>query len=148
MDWTIHPYRGLNNLAFGMTAQEVTGLIGPPLKVRNLPSGVVRERRTMSTPIIEYEDGRIVAFECPPEVSVFFEDYNVFDNDEVFTINHFKSVSTKALTDNDGGYYFFDIGIVLGDFGTGFDRGRSILIFSNDYFPVDFIDGLEPIPQS
>ena len=134
MEWEINPYVSFGPIFFGMSAAQVSTIIGPPTSRRNLAGGRVREGRTIANPRIVYELDRVVEIELRSDAgSPKYKQINIFTdnpNDLLLLLSN----DDRNIYTGPGVLVFFDLGIATGVFERKREDILSLSAFAKGYW--------------
>ncbi|WJH38385.1 hypothetical protein N7E02_07015 (plasmid) [Aliirhizobium terrae] len=133
MDWEIIPFEGMGPIRFGMSPEQVSGLIGEPESEDDEDDGSLREYRSVELPIISYENGHV------SEIEAFYDVKGVsFRTRDIFSGN---GLETMQFLERENGGAEINVGIVLYD-NIGITCGRLDEGARGDHSVTAFARGL------
>lgn len=160
MNWQIVPYGSVGPLSFGMSAEDVEALLGPPVTVQRNPmpetasdrlqeayAGYVIEFRlkdpfASSMPTVHFEDGKLVAvdlFEFHRTAEL--QGFRLFENSKEQAVA-FMTQNSKEYVKLIDGFVFTDFGISVGD-DSRWEESPPINVFARGQFDDAIAESIE-----
>lgn len=78
MEYKINPTIGINQLHLNQPSAVIHTELGAPDQATTLPDGDIREMYQQHSLFVEYQQGKVVAFEIMPEAEAVLNDKNIF----------------------------------------------------------------------
>ncbi|TCV65350.1 hypothetical protein [Neorhizobium sp. S3-V5DH] len=132
MEWEIVSFVGMGPIRFGMSPEEVAGIVGPPDRSRRgLRPGTFNEFRGTKAPIVRYNENRVREIEAFYDLeSVTFQGIDLFHTNGIEVLRRLEELNGDARLSV--GIILFDkLGLTAGRLDEGPRTGHSVTAFSS-----------------
>jgi hypothetical protein len=136
MKRTLKPFKGLDNIEFGMLKKKVQGVVN--VKESEVTNKYLKEEKVVDGPVsYVFQNNILVMIEIDYHEGVYLNDVDIFT---VKDINAFlKGFKTESRRDT---IQIKELGLVLSDYGKKDVSKRYLILYSKEMIPT-FEDYLE-----
>ncbi|MUO42187.1 MULTISPECIES: hypothetical protein [Rhizobium/Agrobacterium group] len=131
MDWEIFPFERMGPIRFGMTAEEVSAIVGAPDRSsRGLRPGSFNEQRGTKAPIVRYRENRVREIEAFYDLeNVTLRGVQIFQGNGIDVLRQLEEMNGGASL-SVGIVLFENIGVTTGRLDEEPRTGHSITAFA------------------